>query len=212
MYPLPNQSATVDGQNNFFYPDVRHQQYDSHMGRFDEAFSQNNRLFFRANHYGYTIPKNLLGTPASTFTKNQINQGLALDEVLVLGPSMVLNLRYGMTAAEFPERRATQGTDLAKLGFSAALTNLLDSRLSTLPRVAASPFATLANWSSGDGTNTAVSHDWVADVTRLKGAHSLRFGTDVRMLRTFGNRYQAAIAPDFSFSATYRPKYLSCSA
>ena len=42
----------------------------------------------------------------------------------VLSPSLVLNFRYGLTAAEFPERRASQGTSLTSLGFSTALASL----------------------------------------------------------------------------------------
>jgi outer membrane receptor protein involved in Fe transport len=169
----------------------------------DHSFNENNRLFGRVNHYAYEIPKNALGIPASTFVQHQINEGAALDDVIVLSPSLILNLRYGFTTAQFPEFRATKGTDLATLGFSPALTSLLDPTLSTVPRVAMSPFTTLSNWSSGDGTNTSVYHDWVADVTKLRGQHSFRFGADLRVMRTFGNRYQAAIAPDFSFSTTY---------
>ncbi|MGI8741415.1 MAG: carboxypeptidase regulatory-like domain-containing protein [Bryobacteraceae bacterium] len=203
LYPLPNQPGTIDGQNNFFYPDVRRILSDSHIGRLDHSFSERNRLFLRLNHYSFVIPKNALGIPASTFTQHQINEGAALDDVFVISPTLILNFRYGITEAEFPEVRATEGTDLTTLGFSTGLTSLLDSHLSTVPRVAVSPFTTLSNWSSGDGTNTAISHVWVADLTKLKGSHNLRFGTDVRLLRTFGNRYQSAISPDFSFSTTY---------
>ena len=203
LYPLPNQPGTKDGQNNFFYPDVRRISSDSHVGRLDHSISENNRLFLRMNHYSFVIPKNLLGTPSSTFTQHQINQGIALDDVVVLSPSLVLNFRYGLTEAEFPEARATQGTNLSSLGFSSNLTGLLNPALATVPRVSISPYATLSNWSSGDGTNTAISHVLVADLTKMKGSHSLRFGVDMRLLRTFGNRYQTAVSPDFSFSTTY---------
>ncbi|MDQ2944684.1 MAG: TonB-dependent receptor [Acidobacteriota bacterium] len=203
LYPLPNQPGTIDGQSNFFYPDVRKILSDSHIGRLDHSFSERNRLFMRLNHYSFVIPKNALGTPATTFTQHQINEGAALDDVFVINPTLIFNFRYGITQAEFPEVRATAGTDLSTLGFSPALTSLLDPKLSTIPRVTVSPFTTLSNWSSGDGTNTAVSHVWVADFTKVKGSHNLRAGVDVRLLRTFGNRYQSAISPDFTFSTTY---------
>ena len=78
------------------------------MGRGDQSFGDNNRFFVRLNHYHYTIPKNQLGVPSSIFIEDQVNQGIALDDVAVLSPSLVLNFRYGLTAAEFPERRASQ--------------------------------------------------------------------------------------------------------
>src|SRR5437899_380873 len=60
LYPLPSQASTIDGRNNFFYPDVRQQLYDSYLTRFDYAFTPNHRLFLRMNHFAYEIPKNLL--------------------------------------------------------------------------------------------------------------------------------------------------------
>jgi hypothetical protein len=36
--------------------------------------------------------------------------------VYVLNPTLVLNLRYGITNQEFPEYRISRGYDLSKLG------------------------------------------------------------------------------------------------
>jgi hypothetical protein len=203
FWPLPNQPGTVDGQNNYFYPDVRKQSYDSHMVRMDQAFSPNNRLFLRLNHYTFTVPKNSLGVPATKEIFTQNNRGAALDDVIVLGPSLVLNLRYGVVSADYPERRVTQGTDLAALGFSPSLTKLVEAQRATVPRVKVTNYATLSNWSDGDGANSAVTHSWFADLTKLKGSHTFRFGADVRLLRTFAVRYPGELSPDLSFSSTY---------
>ena len=203
LWPMPNQPGTVDGQSNYYYPDARRQRSDSYMVRGDHSFSDNNRFFARLNHYHYEIPKNLMGVPTSIFIEDQVNQGIALDDVAVLSPSLVLNFRYGLTAAEFPERRASQGTNLTSLGFSPALASLFDSRVSTVPRIAVSPLTTMSNWSLGDGNTSGVTHNLVADATKLKGSHSLRFGVDLRLERTYAYRNPAAISPDLSFSSTY---------
>ena len=203
LYPLPNQKGTVDFQSNNYYPDPRRQSSDSFMVRGDHSFSDNNRFFARLNHYHYTIPKSQLGVPASIFIEDQVNQGIALDDVAVISPSLVLNFRYGLTAAEFPERLASQGTSLTSLGFAPELAALFDSRLSTIPRVSVSPLTTLSNWSLGDGNTSGVTHNLVADATKLWGAHNIRFGADFRLERTYAYRYPAAISPDLSFSTTY---------
>lgn len=203
IYPLPNQRGTIDGRNNYYFPDLRQQIYDSHLVRVDHAFSANNRAFLRLNHFAYNIPKDLMGIPATKEIFDQINRGLTVDDVIAASPSLVLNFRYGLTNADFPERRVTQGADLAALGFSPGLTSLLNPELAAIPRMAVGAFSTLSNWSDGDGTNTAITHNLVADATKLKGSHSWRFGLDLRLFRTFGNRYPAAIAPDFSFPNTY---------
>jgi hypothetical protein len=204
LYPRPSQTpSTTDGRNNYYFPDVRQQIYDSHLVRVDHVFNPNHRMFLRLNHFGYTIPKDLLGIPATKEIFNQYNRGLALDDVIVLSASTVLNIRYGVTAADFPERRVTQGTGLTKIGFSPAFATLLDPTITPIPRVTVSGFATLSNWSDGDGSNNAITHNLVGDVTHLKGPHTLRFGADGRLFRTFANRVQTSIAPDLSFANTY---------
>ena len=94
------------------------------MVRGDHSFGNNNRFFARLNHYHYEIPKNQMGVPQSIFIEDQVNQGIDLDDVAVVSPSLVLNFRYGLTAAEFPERRGSEGTSLTSLGFSPALAAL----------------------------------------------------------------------------------------
>ena len=116
---------------------------------------------------------------------------------------MVLNIRYGIDYAVFPETRVTEGTNLSTLGFSNGLTSLVNPALSTVPRVTVSGFATLSNWSAGDGFASALTHELVGDLTKQKGAHTIRFGADTRLFRTFANRYPASISPDLSFSTTY---------
>jgi hypothetical protein len=203
IYPLPNQPALADGRNNYYFTDLRSQRFNSHMARVDQAFSQNHRMFVRLNRFAYANSKDLMGIPATRESFNQFNRGIALDDVLVLSPAWVLNVRYGLISARFPETRATQGTDLGKLGFSPALVGLVDSRLATVPRMALGGFSTLSNWADGDGASTALTHNWVADLSTLKRGHSIRFGADFRLFRGFGNRYAPSISPDFSFPNNY---------
>jgi hypothetical protein len=203
IYPLPNQPALADGRNNYYFTDLRSQNFNSNMARVDHAFSQNHRMFVRLNRYFYGNSKDLMGVPATREYFNQFNRGIALDEVLVLSPAWVLNVRYGLVHARFPETRATQGTDLGKLGFSPALVSLIDPALATVPRMALGGFTTLSNWADGDGASTALTHNWVADLSTLKGRHSIRFGADFRLFRAFANRYAPSLSPDFSFPNNY---------
>ena len=64
-----------------------------------------------------------------------IVRGLSLDDVMVLSPTSVLNVRYGITQEEAPERRRSQGFDNSTLGFSPSLLSLLDKKLQTFPNV-----------------------------------------------------------------------------
>ena len=113
---------------------------------------------------------------------------------------MVLNVRYGISAQEFPERRASQGFDLSSLGFSSNLVGLVDKSLATIPRTAVGSLTSLSGWESGDGTTSSLSHNAVANVTWMKGNHNIRFGWDFMVFREFRARYPGDVSPDLSFS------------
>lgn len=205
FYPQPNQPGTVDGRNNYFNgAATAKEDYYVHLARIDHAFSDQHRAFVRLNYDWWAEDKNhYFNNSAEGIILNRINRGLALDDVYVLSPSLVLNLRYGITAQEFPESRTSRGTDLAAIGFSPALTNLIDKSLMTLPRVGINGFSGLGNWESGDGTNTSLTHSITANLTKVAGPHNLKFGSDFRVYRSFGNRFPQSTAPDLSFSSFY---------
>ncbi len=204
IWPLPNQPGTVDGRNNHFFPDTARSKYYAHMARLDHAFSERHRAFLRI-HKGFfeNLKNDRYGNGVNAIVINQIKRGLAVDDVIVLTPSTVMNLRWGLTNAEFLERRTSRGYDLASLGFAPALVGLVDKSLATLPRYTAGAFTVIAQWQDGDGGNTALTHAFLAAFTRLQGKHNLKFGLDGRVYRTFGNRFSRSTAPDFTFANTY---------
>ncbi|MEZ5356488.1 MAG: carboxypeptidase-like regulatory domain-containing protein [Bryobacteraceae bacterium] len=205
LYPQPNQPGTVDGRNNYFNGALRSlEDYYVHIARVDHAFSENHRLFGRVHYDFWEEDKNdHFDNRINGIILNRINRGIALDDVYVLTPQMLMNVRYGFTQQEFPERRVTQGFDLASLGFSPNLTGLVDKSLATVPRVTLGAFSTISPWESGDGTNSSLTHLLSVNFTRLQATHNLKFGADTRLYRAFGNRFPRQTAPDFAFANTY---------
>ncbi len=212
LYPLPNQPGKIlpsqpgktDGTNNYFNPSKSDELYWVNLARVDHAFSQSHRIFVRINYdYWNEYKSKQYTVPISGIVLNRINRGLALDDVALLTPNLVLNVRYGMTQQDFPERRITRGIDLTTLGFSPQLVNLIDPARATLPRVTAGAFSNISNWESGDGANTGLTHDVSANLSTQRGRHSLRWGADFRAYRAFGNRFQYEAAPDFAFNTAY---------
>jgi hypothetical protein len=127
-----------------------------------------------------------------------------MDQVYVFNPSLLFNFRYGFTQQDFPQRRVSNGFDLASLGFSPNLTNLVDKSLSTIPRTAIGSLTTLSQWEGdGDGTTSSVTNSFVGNFTWLKGNHNLRFGPEYRNYREFRNRAPAQNSPDFNFSDSW---------
>ncbi len=131
-----------------------------------------------------------------------MNRGFALDDVLVMSPTLVLNVRYGLTDQDFSERRSSQGFDLASLGFSPALTGLVRG-YPTLPRVSAGGYSSFGGWESGDGVTTSLTHSVGAHFTKLQGNHNLKFGSDFRVYQAAGHRFPLQTAPDLGFGNAY---------
>ena len=159
--------------------------YYVHLARFDHAFSESHRLFVRV-HYDSWEEHKLRRFDTDPLIQGivlkRINRGLALDDVILLTPNLVLNVRYGITQQEFPEYRESRGIDLAALGFSKQLTSLIDPARATLPRVNPDDFADFSTWEKGDGTNTSLTHNANFTFTTQRGVHGLKWGGDFRVL------------------------------
>jgi hypothetical protein len=204
LYPLPNQPGLSDGENNYYNPTKSDEFYVVHLARFDHAFSEAHRVFVRVNYDFWEERKNKqYDNHIQGIVLNRINRGIALDDVVLLTPNLVLNVRYGFTEQDFPERRITRGVDLAALGFSPSLTRLINPQRATLPRVAAGTFSGYSTWETGDGTNNSLTHNFNANLSTQRGIHALRWGADFRVYRAFQNRYPYETAPDFAFRTTY---------
>jgi hypothetical protein len=204
LYPLPNQPGRTGGLQNFFNSLTAKEDYYVHLSRVDHAFSESHRIFVRVHYDHWLEDKNdYYGDRRNGIILKRINRGMALDDVYVLNPTLVLNVRYGISNQEFPEERISRGFDLSSLGFSQQLTALVDGRLATIPRFNAGSFSTYSSWESGDGTNSGVTHTLAGSFSKLHGAHNLRFGADLRLYRAFGARFPQAVSPDFSFANTY---------
>jgi hypothetical protein len=204
LYPLPNQPGTVDGRNNFFLSNKAIQKTSQQLLRLDHTFSESHRAFLRLQYDFWKENKNdVWGTNIQGLFSNRPNRGIALDDVVVLTPTMVLNLRYGLTSTKWWEFRRTRGYDLASLGFSPSLLSLTDKNASPIPRVQVGAYTALSNWENGDGTNSSLTHSFTGNVVRLQGKHSMRFGAEYRLDRGFNDRHPIGLVPDYSFGTTY---------
>jgi hypothetical protein len=204
-WPLPNQAGTSDFRQNFFLATKALETYWSNIGRIDHTFSQNHRIFLRFHRDYWQEDKNRFFGPdnISGIILNRINRGAAFDDVCVFSPTLLLNVRYGLTQQEFPEKRVSKGFDLASLGFASSLVNSIDKSIATFPRVAVAPWSTVSNWESGDGTTASLIHNFNSTLTWSKGTHNLRFGFDWRNMRENRNRFPTTVAPDLSYNSTY---------
>ncbi len=229
FWPQPNQAGTRESRNNFTAGVKDINEYFVHLARVDHTFSDRHRAFFRIHYDWWSENKQqFYGNETTGVMLNRINRGLAFDDVYVLNPSTVLNVRYGLTSQDFPEQRRSSGFDLASLGFSPAFLRQLNPRSTAFPFIglgavpsgsSLSGFATngsanmagtysgFSPWEAGDGTNTSIIHTFIGSVSTLKGSHSLRYGADIRFYRAFSDRYGFDIAPALTFSPEFTRQF-----
>ena len=197
-YPLPNEVGTVDGRNNFSDPQARTIEYNSQMARMDHSFSQRHRLYGSLS-WSYLLESwgNPFHNISTGMARNRKHRGLALDDVMIIKPALILNLRYGLTRFILHDRSQSVGFDLAALGFPAALASTLDKDVTTFPEIAIDGYATLGGTT---GFKTATNYHTVSGtVSYVHGTHSLRFGSEVRILQE--NNYNwGTISPHLDFS------------
>jgi hypothetical protein len=100
---VPNSpsTATVDSRNNYFSAPKAIQKTYSNLLRLDHAFSENNRAFLRLHYDFWKENKNHdFLNEINGIHQNRPNRGVALDDVIVLNPTTVLNVRYGFTSTK----------------------------------------------------------------------------------------------------------------
>lgn len=209
FWPTPNQvsptaSAAKENRQNFFFSGKALEDYWVWITRLDHTFSENHRMFVRLHRdYWEEDKARVFNNDINGIILNRNNKGIALDDVYVFNPTLIGNFRYGLTFQDFPERRASNGFDLSKLGFSQQFLNLLPNATNAVfPRVQVTPFTTLSAWETGDGTTSSTTHSFNATFTKLQGSHNIRFGGEFRAYRENNNRFQTMITPDLNFNTT----------
>lgn len=217
-YAAPNTSGTSAGQNNYTRNTKDVFDYNVFVGRFDHNFSDRNRLFVRLNRDGYyETDSAFYNNMAGGLNLTRINRGGVVDDVIVISPSTIIDVRYGVNQEETPENRPSRGMDLSTLGFSKNLLSLLDPKTQTFPQVylntkapanrcagsCTGTFSGFGNFNSGDGTLTGIIHDWAGTVTTLRGSHTLKYGVDARLYRGFGFFGGFDVSPQLVYTPAY---------
>ena len=205
-YPLPNTPGTNTGLQN--YTGVPNSSIDmaQHFGRVDQVVSDNNHAFVSYNRYCLYALQNLtfgkpLGDVYSTGgIQANCHQGATADDVITPAPNWVLHFSYGLVRFLSLAPSTSQGFNLSSLGLSPALVSQVNPALATLPAT------TIDNVTPIGGTSGSKSsqlyHNVFASATNMRGAHSIRFGTEFRTTAinriSYGN-----LTPAYNFSSNW---------
>ncbi len=191
-YPTPLQAGNADGTNNYLRPDLLEEaDYYTHSVRVDHTLTNANRLFARYSWYDRTSTYNDYFNTAATGTLFWFRSKAAvIDDVWSLGPTMVLNARYGYNRfiRGTDGKPGNIGFDLTSLGFPAAYNNAISPDLRRFPRFEMSGYQ---NTAQGGENRPNDTHNIAATLTKMLSKHSIRTGVEFRSYREtdsfFGN-------------------------
>ncbi|HVH88139.1 MAG TPA: carboxypeptidase-like regulatory domain-containing protein, partial [Terriglobales bacterium] len=224
FYHAPNTVGAANGVNNYIQNAKDLFDYYVHFVRLDHNFSEKNRAFLRLDYdHNLELDHGFYDNTAGGVNLGRINRGGALDDVLVLSNSTVLDLHYGVTDEETPEQRLSTGIDLSSFGFSPALLSLLNSKTETFPNIflnsstdllkgtnyscnrscIGKSFSGFGNFNNGDGNISGLLHQFAGTLTTTRGNHDLHYGAEFRLYRSFAKNRPFDVSPGFQFLANY---------
>lgn len=206
FWPQPNREGTADGRNNYFNPQNRVWDWRSFMGRLDHNFSENHRAFFRVSNSQMDDITQNIRTPAIGNTQDRTGYRLALDDVYVFRPDLLLNVRYGISSQRQIAGRLSQGFDLLSLGFPQSLVNEIFTKNNpdgiTFPVVQVDGSAYTQLGANGGQRWRTAYQTFGATVTRLAGNHSIRIGGEFRLQRESQYDY-GNVSPQLVFAQAW---------
>lgn len=206
FFPEPNEFSNVEGRNNFIHPIGSMIDYFSNSFRVDHTFSDKHRIYgsFAMSNLDEPAGRRFPDNVAIGQVEDRRHRGVTLDDVYVLTPATVLNVRYGLTRYLNNLNPDSMGIDLASLGFAPNLVSQLDPAIAALPVIQIQGMQTL---SQASGRITATNyHTLTSTVSTIKGNHSYKWGGELRVYQD--NRWVLGnVSPvlDYQFGWTRGP-------
>jgi hypothetical protein len=205
-YPKPNQPGTADFRNNYYRTRNIYRENYTLTSRMDHNFTSNNRFFMRWNNSQHDNRTDTLPGITNLDLLDRTSWGVVLDDVHVFSPGLLLNVRYGITYQHNHTKRGSQGFDLVQLGLPQSLVDEIQTKLSpegiAFPNVQIDGNAYTALGINGGSTAATNYHTAGVTVTRISGAHSMRFGSEYRLQLETGYAF-GHVAPQMLFANTY---------
>lgn len=189
-YPSPNvfNGANEATANNYRRVGTDTTAQDQFDVRLDRYFGSKHRIFGR---YAYLRDDSSPATPlpdgSGTFTATYISptltraDSIAAEHTWVVSPTAVNQLRFGFTRRGFNRHQLNTGqpaTEVSKIP-NIPLTSFSD----VLPTYDVTGFQQLGPPASSNASFTTSVTQFIDNFSWSKGAHSLKFGTDVRLER-----------------------------
>jgi outer membrane receptor protein involved in Fe transport len=195
-YPPPTSAGLADGENNFFTPMPRHDDYFSMLGRIDYNISDFTKLWgriyndqrteFIRDRFGSPVPPYTPGPDIATGERRPRDvEGIILDLVHTFNPTTVFDTRLNWTRMWDAEFRPSDGFDFSQMGFPK---NLVTSSQNVVMPVIAFSDPTFGVGATGADigggfADTYDAYQWFTTLNKMIGSHNLKVGYDVRRVQ-----------------------------
>lgn len=203
-YPNPLQTGNADGTNNYLRPELMEEAaYLSNTVRVDHNVTDANRLYVRYSWYDRTSTYNDYFNNDSTGTFFWfISKAAVFDDVWTLGPTTVLNVRYGYNRfiRKTDGKQKNIGFDQTSLGFPASFNDLTSPDIRRFPRFDIAGYQGTAQGGENRPNDT---HNITATVSKMQSKHSLRAGMEFRSYRETSRFFGNDQTGRFIFDATW---------
>jgi len=167
-----------------------------YTGKLDEDFTSWWRMSLSYQRYYSLEPGNTeFPTPSSpnNWRLQRRVDATEVNSLFTINPTTVLSLRYGFNRFPNFDYNASQGYNLASLGFPSSLVNAIPSAISQFPPITMTDLYSLVQ---GAGDNNSFvdldSKNFSTTISKYMGRHSLKAGFDYRRLEVEGADYNNA--------------------
>ena len=201
-FPAPNAAGTIDGINNYARTRQDTQDLYQPVARVDHNFSEKNRFFARYSQSDFTgrFDELVAGSDVRGRIRHRPHRGVALDDVMILSSSLVLDVRYGFTWFQEYQSFDNIGWNLKEFGLPDSLIAQMDPAAISFPQLMINGMLQLGN--DGGFKTPSYTHSLLTTLNWNKDKHSFRFGFDGRAQiensYTYGN-----VSPRLDFAETY---------
>ena len=208
LYPLPLTSGLV---NNYTYQPLKTQNNDTFDARVDYRFSDANTAFARYsfNNTNTVIPAGCPPAPnginpdcdeGRSGTAAQRAQSAQLNDVHVFGPNLIMELKADFSRYGVQSLPVNYGKNVSQqLGIKGVN---IDADSSGLSIISIAGLTTLGDASYIPIVTTDNLFQEIADLTYIRGTHSIKFGVDLRRRQT--DSFQSPTARgQFSFDSNF---------
>ncbi|MCC6585457.1 MAG: TonB-dependent receptor [Bryobacterales bacterium] len=184
--PGPNRSGDpTTGAQNYVSSGGGTLQYNQFGGRIDHSFGEKSRIFGFIGVANYSTDNfNLFNNLTTASSGFQNTRSFAVDYVRNFRPDFLMNLRAGFA-------RKYEGSAIGSAGFSPATLGFPQTLVSQLPALVFPQFSigdATGLGSSGPSYNASDGTNLHAGFTKVKGRHTMKWGTYYLLLREYDGR------------------------